>query len=166
MIGVHVSEDAGRGFGQRVRCSMFVVSSLDPSHHAKATHIVEVDGLEPEEAEVGEAYPVAAVFMASKVLFSNRSCITLWYRFGRPSLASTLLLHPASKKVGYGARYMDCYRFSLPLVQQHNECGPPGPPTRRQLDPPRQPPGGKGTWSSSKVGADSALLALASKNQR
>src|SRR5271168_2460171 len=82
VIGVHVSEDARRGFGQRVWCSMFVVSSLDPSHHAKAPHIVEVDGLEPEKAEVGEVYPVTVVFMASKVLFSNRSSIMLWHRFG------------------------------------------------------------------------------------
>jgi hypothetical protein len=81
VIGVHVSEDAGRGFGERVWCCMFVVSSFDPSHHAKAPHVVEVDGLEPEKAEVGEVYPVTAVFMASKVLFSNRS-IMLWHRFG------------------------------------------------------------------------------------
>ena len=82
VIGVHVREDAGRGLGQRVRCSMFVVPSLDPSHHAKTTHIVEVDGLEPEEAEVGEVYPVAAIFMASKILFSDRSSIMLWHSFG------------------------------------------------------------------------------------
>ena len=30
---------------------------MDPSHHAKATNIVEVDGLEPEEAEVREVNP-------------------------------------------------------------------------------------------------------------
>jgi hypothetical protein len=46
-----------------------VVFSLDPSHHAKTTRIVEVDGLEPEEAEVDEVYPVAAIFMARKVPF-------------------------------------------------------------------------------------------------
>src|ERR1700744_5879361 len=82
VIGVHVSEDAGRGFGQRVRCSTLVVSRFNPSHYAKTTHIIEVDRLEPEEAEVGEIYPVAAVFMASKVPFSNRCSIMLSYRFG------------------------------------------------------------------------------------
>src|ERR1700753_2201505 len=82
VIGVHVSEDAGRGFGQRIRCSTFVVSSFDPSHYAKTTHIVEGHRLEAEEAEVIEVSPVAAVFMASKVPFSNRSNIMLWYGFG------------------------------------------------------------------------------------
>ena len=82
MIGVHVSEDAGRGFGQWVGRSMSVVFSLDPSHHAKTPHIVEVDRLEPEKAEVGEVYPVAAVFMASQILFPNGSGMSLWHRFG------------------------------------------------------------------------------------
>ena len=73
MIGVHVSEDAGRGLGQRVGGSMLVVSCLDPSHHAKAANVVEVDGLEPEEAEVGEVNPVAAILMASEVFLANVS---------------------------------------------------------------------------------------------
>ena len=72
MVSVHVREDAGRGLGQRVRGSLFVVPRLDPAHHAKATDVVEIDGLEPEEAEVGEVDPVAAILVASEIFLPNR----------------------------------------------------------------------------------------------
>ncbi len=82
MVSVHVREDARRGLGQRVRGSMFVVLGLDPSHHAKASDVVEIDGLEPEEAEVGEVDPVAAILVASEVSLPNASYIVLRHRFG------------------------------------------------------------------------------------
>ena len=73
MVSVHVGEDAGCGAGQRIRSRILVVSCLDPSHHAKAAHVIKVDGLEPEKTEVGEVDPVTAVLMASKVDLSNGS---------------------------------------------------------------------------------------------
>jgi hypothetical protein len=38
--------------------------------------------LEPEEAEVGEVDPVAAILVASEVLLPNLSYVVLRYRFG------------------------------------------------------------------------------------
>ena len=80
MICVHVSEDAGRGVGQRVRGCVFVVPDIDSAHHAKTTDVAEIDGLEPEEAEIGKVNPVAAILVASEVLLSNRGEILLWHR--------------------------------------------------------------------------------------
>src|ERR1700761_985024 len=82
MISVHVSEDAGCGLGQRVRGSVFVVLGLDPSHHAEAPDVVEIDGLEPEEAEIGKIDPVAAILVACEVSFPSVSYIILRDGFG------------------------------------------------------------------------------------
>src|SRR5258708_1985245 len=43
---------------------MFVVVCLDPSHHSKASNVVKIDWLEPEEVEVREVYPIAAILLA------------------------------------------------------------------------------------------------------
>jgi hypothetical protein len=40
MISIHVSENAGRGVGQRVRACVFVFPDLDPAHYAKSTDVV------------------------------------------------------------------------------------------------------------------------------
>src|SRR5580700_11177100 len=82
MISVHVREDAWRGLRQRVWRSMFVVFCLDPSHHAKAPDVVEIDGLEPKEAEIGKIDPVAAILVASEVSLPSASYIVPRYRFG------------------------------------------------------------------------------------
>jgi hypothetical protein len=75
MISIHVSENDGRGVGQRVRGRVFVFTDVDPAHHAKATDVIEINGLEAEEAEIGKLNPVAAVFVASEILLSNGSNI-------------------------------------------------------------------------------------------
>ena len=75
-------ENAGRYTGEGIGSSMVVVARLDPPHHAKATNIVEIDGLEPEEAEVGEIDPVTAIFMAGKVPISSRSRFAFRHRLG------------------------------------------------------------------------------------
>src|ERR1700761_7177047 len=67
MVSVHMGEDAGREFSQRVRRSKPVVFCRDPSHHAKATDIVKVNRLKAKEAKVREVDPVAAVLMACKI---------------------------------------------------------------------------------------------------
>src|ERR1700722_11248936 len=82
MVSVHMGEDAGREFGQRVRSSKLVVFCRDPSHHAKATDIVKIDRLKAKEAEVGEVDPVAAVIMTCKILFSNGNYIVFYDRLG------------------------------------------------------------------------------------
>src|SRR5258708_20206501 len=84
MVSVHVSQNARGGLGQRVRGGLLVVSCLNPSHHAEAPNIVEVDGLEAEEAEVGEVDPVTAILVASKIGLSNGGYCSLW---GQPGLA-------------------------------------------------------------------------------
>jgi hypothetical protein len=38
-----------RSLESRSGVAVFVIFRIDPSHHAKATNIVEVDGLEPEK---------------------------------------------------------------------------------------------------------------------
>jgi len=104
--------------GQRVRGSVFVVLGLDPSHYAKAPDVVEIDGLEPEETEVGEVYPVAAVFMASKVLFSNRSRIMLWHRFGMAKQGSPC----GTKRIAVGTCLSDeetASRIGLQILSVH-----------------------------------------------
>jgi hypothetical protein len=101
---------------------MFVVSSLDPSRHAKATHIVEVDGLEPEKAEVLEVHPATAVFMASKVLFSNRSSIMLWHRFGMADQGSPC----GSERVAIGSRLSDEVASSSDQSIRSEESGEAG----------------------------------------
>src|SRR3981189_1027566 len=82
MISVHVGEDAGRVLGQRVRGRVFVVLGLDPTHYAKAPDVVEIDWLEPEEAEIGKVNPVAAILVASQVSLPSVSYIVLRHRFG------------------------------------------------------------------------------------
>ena len=98
MVSVHVREDAGRDLGQWIRSSLFVVLRLDPTHHAKASYIVEINWLEPEEAEVGEVDPVAAILVASEVLLPNVSYVVLRYRFG--SADESRLGGPKSIPVG------------------------------------------------------------------
>jgi hypothetical protein len=44
-----------------------------PIHHTKASNVVDVDGLESEEAEIGEVNPVAAILVASQVVLPNAS---------------------------------------------------------------------------------------------
>src|SRR5258707_11000441 len=61
---------------------MFVVVCLDPSHHSKASNVVKIDWLEPEEAEVREVHPIAAILVASQVFLPNASYIVLRHRFG------------------------------------------------------------------------------------
>jgi hypothetical protein len=61
---------------------LLVVFRMDPSHHTKSTNIVEVDGLEPEEAEVGEVDPVAAILVTSQVVLSNAGYILFRDSFG------------------------------------------------------------------------------------
>jgi hypothetical protein len=46
---------------------------LDPSHYTKAADIIEVNRLEPKEAEVGKVHPVAAILVTSEILLSNRT---------------------------------------------------------------------------------------------
>src|SRR5438067_312076 len=82
MISVHVREDAWRGLRQRVRRSMFIIVCLDPSHHSKASNVVEIDGLEPEEAEIRKVDPVAAILVASEIFLPSVSNIVLRYGFG------------------------------------------------------------------------------------
>jgi hypothetical protein len=82
MIRVHVGKDARRGIGQWVRGGVFVVSCIDPTHYAKATHVIEINWLKQEEAEVGEADPIATILMAREVLLSNRREIRLGHRYG------------------------------------------------------------------------------------
>jgi len=82
MISVHVCGDARRGLGQRVRGRVFVVPGLDPTHYAKAPDVVEIDGLEPEEAEIGKVDLVAAILVASQVSLPSVSYIVLRHRFG------------------------------------------------------------------------------------
>jgi hypothetical protein len=77
-----VSEDAGRGLGQRVWGGVLVIPGLDPAHHAEATYIVDIDGFEPEEAEVCEINPVATVLVASEVPLADRSKVIFWHRLG------------------------------------------------------------------------------------
>jgi hypothetical protein len=66
VVSVHVGEDAGCGASQRIRSRILVLPCLDPSHHAKAAHVIKVDRLEPEETEVREVDPITAVLVASK----------------------------------------------------------------------------------------------------
>ena len=61
---------------------MFVVPGLDPTHYAKAPDVVEIDGLEPEEAEIGKVDPVAAILVASQVSLPSASYFVLRDRFG------------------------------------------------------------------------------------
>jgi len=82
VVGIHVSEDAGRDLGQRVRNGMLVVRCLDPPHYAEAADKIDVDWLEPEEAEIREIAPVAAILVASKILFLNKCHIIHLHRFG------------------------------------------------------------------------------------
>lgn len=71
VIGVHVRQYVRRNPGKRIRFGMLVVACVHPSHHAKSTHIIDVDGLQPEKAEVGEVDPVPAIFVARKIQLSN-----------------------------------------------------------------------------------------------
>src|ERR1039458_4026401 len=82
MVSVHVREDVRCGLGQWVRGGLFVVPGLDPAHHAEAADVIQIDGLKPEETEIGEVYPVAAILVASKVCLSNGSEIGFWHRLG------------------------------------------------------------------------------------
>src|SRR5260370_13409475 len=61
---------------------MFVVLSLDPTHHAEAPDVAEIDGLEPKEAEIGKVDPVAAILVASEVSLPSASYIVPRHRFG------------------------------------------------------------------------------------
>ena len=61
---------------------MFVVVCLDPSHHAKASNVVKIDGLEPEEAEVREVHPGTAILVTNQVSLPNASYIVGRHRFG------------------------------------------------------------------------------------
>jgi hypothetical protein len=70
---------------------VLVIQGLDPAHHAEATYIVDeatyivdvdIDGFEPEEAEVCEINPVATVLVASEVPLADRSKVVFWHRLG------------------------------------------------------------------------------------
>jgi hypothetical protein len=54
---------------------VFVVPGLDPTHHAEAPDVVEIDGLKPEKAEIGKVDPVAAILVASQVSLTSASYI-------------------------------------------------------------------------------------------
>ncbi len=56
---------------------MFVVLGLNPSHHSKAPDVVEIDGFEPKETEIGKVYPVAAILVASHVSLPSARYIVL-----------------------------------------------------------------------------------------
>jgi hypothetical protein len=61
---------------------VFVVPGINPSHHAKASDVVKIDRLEPEEAEVREVDPVPAILVASQISLPHASYIVLGDTFG------------------------------------------------------------------------------------
>src|SRR5260370_17880908 len=75
VVSVHVRKDAGCGLGQRVRGSLFIVLCFDPAHHPKTSNVVKLNGLEPEEAQVGEADPIAAILVASEAISATASTL-------------------------------------------------------------------------------------------
>jgi hypothetical protein len=65
------------GSGARVRSP-----EPRPNPSRRTPDVVEIDGLEPEEAEVREVHPVAAILVASQVSLPSVSYIVRRYRFG------------------------------------------------------------------------------------
>src|ERR1035441_405406 len=118
MIGIHVSQDGGRGLGQRVRDSVFVVPRIDPAHHAEAADVIQIDRLKPEETEIGEVYPVPAILVASEVFLPNGSEVAFWHRLGVSSDSRS----GSTKRVAISARLRDeeaASRISLQILRVH-----------------------------------------------
>ena len=118
MVSVHVGEDARCGANQRIRSRILVLSCLDPSHHAKAPHVVKVDGLEPEKTEVGEVDPITAVLVTCKVNLSNRIKFARGNRFGKADQSSP----SSSKRIAIGIRLYNeetASRFRFQVLSMH-----------------------------------------------
>lgn len=71
VVGVEVREDVWRGGRERVGLGERVFGSLNPAHDAETADVVELDGLDAEEVEVGELDPVTAAGVAGEVQFAG-----------------------------------------------------------------------------------------------
>src|ERR1035438_942839 len=113
-----MSQDAGRGLGQRVRGSVLVVSGLDPTHHAEAADVIQIDRLKPEETEIGEVYPVPAILVASEVRLPGGSNLSIRHRHS----VSYEGRSGSPKRVAISARLRDeeaASRVSLQILSVH-----------------------------------------------
>jgi hypothetical protein len=78
VVSVHVIEDALGGVGEGIGLGSGVLRCGYPTHDAEASNVVNVDGFEAEEGEVGEVDPVLAVGMGLEVELASFGLLYVW----------------------------------------------------------------------------------------
>ena len=74
VVSVHVLDDFRGGVGQRISFPSGVFIGGHPTHHAKTSHVVDIDHLHSVEGEVLEVHPIPGVFVPRQI--ESRTCFS------------------------------------------------------------------------------------------